>query len=144
MSPVLILIGVILAIGIWGYVQQGDFLLVVNKLSASEILGYASAAGFSGDDLQIATAIALAESSGDPQAHGDQKITAGGSIGLWQINLRWHPEFQANPEALYDPQTNANAAYKVYLQQGFTAWATYNNNMYAKYLPDASAAVNIA
>lgn len=142
MSPVLILIGVILAVGIWGYVQQGDIFYAVNKLSASDIAAYASAAGFSGDDIVTATAIALAESSGDPQAHGDQKITAGGSLGLWQINLRWHPEYQANPEALYDPQTNANAAYGVFTTQGWTAWATYNNKMYAQHLSEASAAVN--
>jgi Lysozyme like domain len=142
MSPVLILIAAILGIGIWGYVQRGDALYVVNKLSASDIATYAANAGFTGDDLVTAVAIALAESGGDPQALGDTTITPGGSLGLWQINLRWHPEFQANPNALYDPQTNANAAYSVFKQQGFSAWSTFNGGQYSAHLADASAAVN--
>lgn len=142
MSPILILVAAILAIGVWGYVARGDILYIVNKLSASEIATYAANAGFSGDDLVTAVAIALAESGGDPQAHGDTSITPGGSLGLWQINLRWHPEFAANPNALYDPQTNANAAYKVYGQQGFQAWSTFNGGQYQAHLPDAQAGIN--
>jgi Lysozyme like domain len=142
MSPVLILVAAILAIGIWGYVQRGDVLYIVNKLSASDIAIYAANAGFSGDDLITAVAIALAESGGDPQALGDTSITPGGSLGLWQINLKFHPEYQANPSALYDPQTNANAAYRVFQQQGFEAWSTFKGGQYQAHLDDANAAVN--
>jgi hypothetical protein len=147
MSPVLILVAAILAIGVWGYVQRGDALYVVNKLSASDIATYAANAGFSGDDLVTAVAIALAESGGDPQARGDQNITAGGSWGLWQINLRWHPEYKANPAQLFDPQFNANAAYKAFREGGFNEWATYDPKdgstpKYLAHLDDASAAMN--
>ena len=94
-------------------------------LSAQDIAGYAQNAGFSGSDLVMAVAVALAESSGVSAAIGDLQITPGGSVGLWQINLKYHPEFAG--QDLTDPQTNANAAYSVYQAAGdrFTPWSTY-------------------
>lgn len=144
MSPLLILVAAVLSLGIWGYIQQGDVLYIVDKLSASSIAGYASAAGFTGNDLATAVAIALAESGGDPKALGDTNVTPGGSLGLWQINLQYHPQYQANPSALYDPQTNANAAYQIFQKQGFSAWSTYNSDAYLNFLGDAQAATGIS
>jgi soluble lytic murein transglycosylase-like protein len=117
--------------------QGGLSALTGGNLSYSEIQGYASAAGFTGDDLDTATAIALAESSGNPNAAGD--ATKGGSYGLWQINLAAHPEYTA--EELYDPQTNANAAYVVYssASNGFSPWTTFNNGAYQAYLQGDSS-----
>jgi Lysozyme like domain len=139
MSPVLILIGIILALGVWGYVQKGDVFYIVNKLSASDIATYAANAGFTGDNLVTAVAIALAESSGDPSAVGDQ----GTSIGLWQIHFTVHPEFDQNQ--LTDPQYNANAAFSVYQKAGnsFQPWSTFSvNQAYLNYLSVAQAAVS--
>jgi hypothetical protein len=112
------------------------------KLSASDIAGYAQNAGFSGPDLQVAVAVALAESGGDPGAHGDLGITPGGSVGLWQINLKYHPEF--NGQDLTDPQTNANAAYSVYQAAGntFEPWSTYKTGVYSSYIVQAQEGVN--
>ena len=44
------------------------------------------------------------------------------SKGLWQINLNAHPEFLS--WNLYDPQSNAFAAYQIYLKAGnsFRDW----------------------
>jgi hypothetical protein len=47
---------------------------------------------------------------------------------LWQIYIPAHPEYRSNPEALYDPRTNADAAYKIYVAAGrnfepFHAWS---------------------
>lgn len=146
MTPALALVAIILAIGLWGYMAQGDVLYVVNKLSASDIVNFASAAGFQGQDLITAVAIALAESGGDPQAVGDQ----GTSYGLWQIHYTVHPELLngADPSTLFDPQTNANAAYALYSRRGgFGDWSTYTvpNSQgimpYAKYLDQAEQAV---
>ena len=90
------------------------------------IAGYAQNAGFSGEDLLIAVAIAYAESSGDPQAVGDN----GDSIGLWQINLPNHPEYQG--QDLTNPQVNANAAYAIYSAAGnsFSPWSTFKSGAY--------------
>ena len=109
------------------------------KLSRSEIAGYAVQAGFSGQDLDIAVAIALAESGGDPDVLGD--LSLGISVGLWQVNLRWHPEY--TEAELRDPQTNANAAYKIYsaAHHSFTPWSTYKSSAYLTHLPPNPAAV---
>ncbi len=104
------------------------------RLTAEEISLYAQAAGFTGENLRVAVAVAMAESGGDTEALGDENLTLGGSLGLWQINLRWHPEYYDNYTALYDPQTNANAAYKVYEAQGWSAWSTWKNGRYLRYM----------
>jgi hypothetical protein len=112
----------------------------LGKLNFAQIQGYASNAGFSGDDLNTACAIALAESSGNPNVTGDLTVTPGGSIGLWQINLKAHPEYTA--AQLVDPQTNANAAYAIYSAAGgFTPWTTFNTGAYEAYLPASTPTV---
>lgn len=120
----------------------GGSLFSMGKLTPQSIAMYAAAAGFSDADLTIAVAVAMAESSGDPNAVGD----GGTSYGLWQIHWTVHPDtYQTDPKELFDPQTNANAAYTVFLQQGWNAWSTYgsgpgHNNAYLAFLGDASAA----
>lgn len=108
----------------------GLFEVYVNMAGTGSIPDVASKAGFSGSDLSIAVAIALAESSGNPNAVGDN----GDSIGLWQINLPNHPEY-ANVD-LTDPQTNANAAFAIYQQAGnsFTPWTTFKTGAYQQYM----------
>jgi hypothetical protein len=101
-------------------------------LTKTQILVLAATAGFTGPDQNTAAAIALAESSGNPAVIGD--ITLGDSIGLWQINLRWHPEY--TEAMLLDPQTNANAAYLIYKEadHSFTPWSTFKSGAYKAYL----------
>lgn len=85
-------------------------------------------------DPDTAAAIAMAESSGRPDAVGD--LTRGVSIGLWQINLRWHPEWKGREEELKDPDTNADAAFKI--SSGGTDWhfwSTYNDGTYRRFMP---------
>ena len=114
----------------------------MGKLSPGQIAGFAQNAGFSGDDLVTAVAIALAESAGDPNAVGD----AGTSIGLWQIHYTVHPEF--DPTQLHDPQYNANAAFDLFTRRnGFNDWSTFTVEgpdhvlPYAKFLDVAQQAV---
>jgi Lysozyme like domain len=118
---------------------KGGFTAVtgIGKLSFGDLQSLASQAGFSDEDSVTMAAIALAESSGNPSAVGDLDITPGGSVGLWQINLKAHPELDT--AALTDPATNAAAAYSVFQSQGFSAWSTYKNGAYEKYLPVQSA-----
>ena len=110
------------------------------QLSASEIAQLARTAGFAGSDLVTAVAIALAESSGDPAIVGDLEITRGGSIGLWQINLYWHPEY--SKELLLNPEANAAAAYAIYANadHSFSPWSTYASGSYRRFLGVASEA----
>src|SRR5271168_549795 len=99
----------------------------MGNLNIAQLQQYAAAAGF-GDPV-TAAAIAMAESSGNPYAIGDN----GNSIGLWQINLPSHPEDMGMN--LTDPQTNANAAFAIYAAAGgFSPWSTYNSGAYLAYL----------
>lgn len=111
-------------------------------MNAAQILPLAAAAGFTGADLATAVAIALAESSGNPQAYNPEPAagtpTGMGSYGLWQIYLAAHPEFTGLN--LYDPQTNAQAAFDVYSHHGFSQWTTYRNGRYQQYLAAVLAA----
>ena len=108
----------------------GGLGLSSNILTAAQINYYAQTAGFSGSDLATAVAIALAESSGNAAIYNPETqagAPAGkGSYGLWQIYLNKHPEFAG--VNLYDPQTNANAAYSIYSAAGgFSPWTTYKS-----------------
>jgi Lysozyme like domain len=114
------------------------------NLQIPQLLGLASQAGFSGADLATAVAVALAESSGNPDAYNPERAAGAaeghGSFGLWQIYLTAHPEFAG--QNLFDPQTNAAAAYAVYAAAGnsFRPWSTFVSGTYNVQL----AAVNEA
>jgi Lysozyme like domain len=115
-----------------GVIGIAVFLIYINgaSMDASQIAPYAIQAGFSGNDLAVAIAVALAESGGNPRAYNPETAAGApdgkGSYGLWQIYLNAHPEFTGDD--LYDPQTNANDAYEVYVKAGnsFGPWSTFN------------------
>ena len=124
-------------------------LLVFTAMIGKKITGiavYARNAGFAGADLLTAVAIALAESGGNPDAYNPETAAGTpegfGSYGLWQIYLKAHPNFQGLN--LFDPQTNANAAYEVYAEAGnsFRPWSTYLNGAYTAHLDEAGKLVN--
>lgn len=99
-------------------------------LTASQVAVLAQNAGFRDGDLEIAVAVCLAESRGNPNAYNKEEqvgTSSGmGSYGLWQIYLQVHPEFRN--VNLFDPKTNANAAFAVYSAAGnsFEPWATFD------------------
>lgn len=110
------------------------------SLSRDEIAQFASNAGFSGDDLKIAVAVALAESGGNPQAHNTKPPDD--SYGLWQINMygslgpdrRKRFGLTSNAQ-LFDPSTNARAAYTIWKDQGWErGWTTYSSGKYKQFL----------
>jgi hypothetical protein len=116
-----------------------------NLLTPAQIRYYAQNAGFSGSDLDTAVAIALAESSGNARIYNPEPGAAGGtpqgqgSYGLWQIYLKDHPEFAG--QDLYDPQTNANAAFSVYSSAGgFRPWSTFKTGRYQAFLGTSAPA----
>lgn len=115
-------------------------------ISASDIAYYARQAGFDGEDLLTAVAVALAESSGNINAYNPEVAahtpTGRGSYGLWQIYRKVHPEF--DDWDLYDPSSNASAAYSIYSNSGsqFTAWSTFKSSAYVAHLPVVRREVN--
>jgi surface antigen len=99
-------------------------------LSPSQIATYARGAGFSGNALSIAVAIAMAESGGNTTAI-DRDSNGSVDYGLWQINT----VHGYNPSLLQQPAYNASAAYAVSSRgTDFTPWVTYNSGAYRRYL----------
>lgn len=120
----------------------------VTRLSDAQIAGYAKGAGFSGDALVKAVAIALGESSGNPRAHNGNAGTGDNSYGLWQINMlgsmgpaRRRQFGISSNDALFDPATNAKAAYAVSNGgKNFRPWSVYTSGKYLSYMPRARKA----
>lgn len=98
-------------------------------------------AGFRGEGLEIAYAVAMAESGGKAAAHNDDESTGDDSYGLFQINMlggmgperREQYGLKKNTD-LFDPITNALVAYGV--SGGGTdwkPWTMFTNGGYKKY-----------
>jgi hypothetical protein len=119
------------------------------RLSPAEILTLALRAGFSthGEEAVTATAIALAESGGDPNAHNPDPPD--NSFGLWQINMigtlgpdRREKLGLSRNDELFDPPTNARAARLVYNEAGqdFMPWTTFAHGAFRDHLGAAREA----
>lgn len=97
-------------------------------LTPAQIYALARAAGFPPVVAVTMTAIALRESSGNPNAFNANAATGDRSYGLWQINMfqglaaeRLKLFGLAHAEQLLDPATNAHAA--------FVLWGGNNKNL---------------
>lgn len=108
-------------------------------LTPAQIAAVANGAGFSGDSLVWAVAVALAESGGRTDAVG---VNADGSRdrGLWQINNKWHPD--VTDAMAFDPAQAAAAAYRISKSgTSWSPWAAYTNGAAAGHLSRARVAV---
>jgi len=105
------------------------------NLSQLETIWQQAAAGTKYDSKAWAVlmaAIALAESSGDPQAvNATDNNGTQSSFGLWQISTGTHSPPSPN---WADPITNAHLAIGKLNGQGLGAWGTYTSGAYRKYL----------
>ncbi|MFJ7153267.1 transglycosylase SLT domain-containing protein [Streptomyces sp. NPDC100445] len=89
-------------------------------MSAKQIAQVAYNAGWRGEELVTATAVALAESSGQYWI-----VNSIGCVGLWQINVPVHKQYTT--AAMKDPAKNAAAAMAIYKGAGnrWTPWEAY-------------------
>lgn len=121
-------------------------------LSAGQIARYAYNAGFRGQALVLAVAIALGESSGKVNALGDKTLANskwGYSIGLWQIRSlkNQYGSGQARDSTrLRDPAFNARAAFQISGGgSNFRPWTVFTKGIYKRYMGQAQqAAASIA
>jgi hypothetical protein len=108
-------------------------------LTDRQIAGAAAGAGFTGTDVAMAVAIALAESGGNT---GATNFNTNGSTdyGLWQINTV-HPDLLASGD-WQNPDDNARMAHSVFATAGssWTPWSTFNNNAYIPFQTRGDAA----
>lgn len=109
------------------------------KLTVQQIAGYAQAAGFPPEELARATAVALAESGGDP---GASHTNTNGSVdyGLFQINSV-HGGL-LNQGDKFNPLDNAKMALTVWRDAGnkWTPWSAYNNGRSQGFMAQATLA----
>jgi hypothetical protein len=114
-------------------------------------------AGFRGSSWVIATAIAGAESSYNPENVGDQALAGTpsecgdgylGSYGFWQIFCLTDPSQCPYPDSLRDstecltPQYCRNVAYALSNNgTNFDPWSTYKFNKYQAYTGEREAAI---
>lgn len=104
---------------------------VMTVYTAAAIYEFALEAGFTPDQAVTMTAIALAESGGDSRAHNP---VGEDSRGLWQINVRAHSGWLGESD-LYDPATNAKAAFRVSnAGQDISPWTVTHGESDARYL----------
>lgn len=108
-------------------------------LTDRQIAAAAQSAGFSGRDLTIAVAIALAESGGNASAT-HRNSNGSTDYGLFQINSI-HGALLASG-SWSNPTDNARMARKVFADAGnrWRPWSTYNSGRYLAYYGRASAA----
>ncbi len=119
-------------------------------LTARRIAQYAYDAGFRGEALTTAVAVALAESGGDTRAHNT--TPPDDSYGLWQVNLYGSlgPERRADyrltsDAELLDPAVNARAAWSISGHgASFGPWSTYEHGQYRGHLAAAREAAHAA
>jgi hypothetical protein len=114
------------------------------KLTLAQLVELAAKHGF--PDPELAAAIAMAESCGNPCAQGDPNIWGSPctghpcvqpngksqSFGLWQVHIGFNPQYSAT--SLLDPDYNADAAFKisssgVNWQPWSTAWEDANRRV---------------
>lgn len=99
----------------------------------AELVGFAEAVGFQGDQAKTMAAISMAESSGNPNAVN--YADPGGSYGLTQVNAAAHGP--SAMQTLGNPQEAFKQAFRISGGgSNFTPWSVYNNGMY---LPHAAA-----
>jgi cell wall-associated NlpC family hydrolase len=99
-------------------------------------------AGFRGDALRTAWAVAMAESGGRADAHNPNASTGDNSYGLFQINMlgglgpaRLKQYGLASNEALLDPTTNARVAFRMSGGgRDWSPWSAFKSGAYKKYL----------
>ncbi|WP_158882641.1 transglycosylase SLT domain-containing protein [Amycolatopsis anabasis] len=120
----------------------------MSKLSAEEIAQHAYRAGFRGQGLTTAVAVALAESGGNTRAHNG--TPPDNSYGLWQINMlgsmgperRRQYHLSSNNE-LFNAADNARVAYQISGHgKNWGPWSTYTNGAYRKHLSQATKAAH--
>ena len=118
------------------------------KMSLTELRTLATQAGFTGSDVNIAAAVAMAESKGDPVIIGDQQFVDhkwGPSIGLFQIRSLKHPGQFSPPDTLRvatklkDPLYNAKTAKAIKDAHNWSQWSTFTNGAYKQFMAGGPA-----
>jgi hypothetical protein len=109
-------------------------------IDATALASLARGAGFYGDDLRTAVALALAATGGEPRY--DVRAGMGGAgrwRGLWGINVDRYPRWDV--DTIGRPDVAARAAYDLTRTHGGFDWSdTYRAGLHVAHLADAGVA----
>ena len=95
---------------------------------------YPLLARYFGDDIRIAKAVMQAESGCNSRADNTGTNTDGSNdVGLMQINSVHCPHLIRCSDRT-NPEKNLQAARQIYNSSGWSAWSTFNNGSYTRYL----------
>lgn len=113
-----------------------------DRLTKEQLVAILRDAGFSGKALEVAYAVARAESGHRPKAYNGNAKSGDKSYGIFQINMlgnlgpaRRKQHGISSNEELFQPEINARIAYK--MSNGGTnwkPWSAYKSGAYKKYL----------
>jgi len=82
-------------------------------------------------DVDVAKAVMMAESGGDPKAYNPEwHRSCQGSYGAFQIAC----VHEGNPEKLYDLKYNVRRAYEIWKEKGWEPWGAFTDERYLKHL----------
>lgn len=84
-------------------------------------------------DTHVAYAVCMAESGGNPNAHG-ANTNGTDDAGLMQVNSLHVDSGLIGDQERFNPQANIKAAWAIYQGGGWKAWSAFNNGSYKKYL----------
>jgi len=115
------------------------------SLNAQQIAELLQRKGVDPKKIPTMTAIALAESSGRPQAFNPTGLDK--SYGLFQVNMygglgpaRMKQFGLKEEKDLFNPEVNVDAAKKILESQGLGAWSVYKSGKYKQFLPESQKA----
>ena len=98
--------------------------------------------GFNEKNASIAAAVAMGESGGNPSNKNFKRPDK--SYGLWQINMiddlgpaRMKEFGLQREDQLFDPVTNAKAAFKISGGSNWNPWTVYTKGIYKSFLKEA-------
>jgi hypothetical protein len=118
------------------------------SFNVGQLKELALSVGFNEKNASIAAAVAMGESGGDSSndtiKSGLYAKTGETSYGLWQINMtgalgpeRIKQLGLSSYKDLYDPVTNARAAFKISGGSNWNPWTVYTKGKYLPYLKEA-------
>lgn len=111
----------------WNFESPSSGGVGAGSLGRAEIRALMRRHGFPQSELRRGSAIALAESSGNPFAQNSI-----GATGLWQILLSAHPSM-TEADAM-NPDLATEYAHKLWSQYGWQPWEAYTNGNYKSFM----------
>ena len=123
----------------------------MSALTIEQIQQAAIAGGFTPEEAPVISAIAMAESGGNPNAHNPRDPDD--SYGLMQVNMidkkgymlgaERRRKYGIQNEDLKNPVINMKVAKDIWDTQGPHAWSVYSSGAYKKYLPAAMSSIQV-